>query len=93
MLVTITQFSRMALDANGSTIFMGKDRIACEARTTAGSFTALNSDAAFVRIATDTAIQIDVTGGATTSADELFMPGVEYIAVNGGETLAFIAVA
>ena len=91
MIVTITQFARLAVDANGNTMPVGADRIACEARTTAGAFTALNASARFIRLATDTAIQMDIAGGTTTTADELFMPGETYLAVKGGEVLTTIA--
>lgn len=90
MIVTISQFARMATDANGKPIFMGRDRIACEARTTAGTFGALQPEAKFVRVASDTSIHIDVTGGATSNQDDLFLPGAEYFAVNGGEELSII---
>lgn len=94
MLVTITQYARMAEDANGNCLYLGKDRIACEARTSAGAFTALDARTKFVRIATDTAIQMDIAGGSTTSQDELFPAGiVESFSVNGGETLTIATVA
>lgn len=87
MIVTITQFARPANDGNGNTLPLGADRIACEARTTAGAFAALNANTRIIRVATDTAMRLDIAGGATDTSDELFMPGVEYIAVKGGETL------
>lgn len=94
MLVTITEYARIAQDANGNPLYLGKDRIGCQARTSVGAFTALNADTSFVRIATDTAIQMDVAGGTTSSTDELFPAnGVEYLAVNGGETLTIATVA
>lgn len=94
MLVTITQYSRMALDANGNPIYLGDNRIACEARTAAGAFTALDAATRFIRLATDTSIQMDITGGETTSADELFPEGsVEHLPMNGGEVLNIIVAA
>lgn len=87
MIVTITQFSQLAKDGNGNVIPLGEIRTACEARTSAGAFTTLKSSTRFVRIATDTAIRLDIAGGTTDTADELFPPGVEYISVRGGETL------
>lgn len=92
MIVSITQFQRLARDGNGAVMPLGGDRIACEVRTAAGAFTALGGSTKLIRIATDTAIQMDIAGGATTSADELFPANsVEYIAVHGGETLTIAA--
>lgn len=94
MLVTITEFSRMARDDNGSPLYLGEGRIACQARTSAGAFTALNDATTFVRLATDTSVQLDIVGGTTNSADELFPAGsVEYLAVRGGEILTIAAVS
>ena len=93
MLVTITQFSRLARDDNGAALPLGEGRIACDVRTSDGDFSALDGSTRFVRIATDTPVQLDIAGGETDSADELFMPGVEYIAVRGGETLSIAEVA
>lgn len=88
MLVTLTQFRSLARDQDGEVLPLGRDRLACASRTSAGAFAALDSDCSFVRLATDTAIQLDIAGGAVTSADELFPANsVEYFAVNGGETL------
>lgn len=88
MLVTITQFSSLAYDVNGNPLPMGKTRTACEKRTAAGAFAPLASNTKFIRLATDTAIQMDVTGGTTDTSDELFPANSsEYVAVNGGETL------
>ena len=87
MIVTITQFAKLAYDGNGQLLRLGSDRIACEARTTVGAFAALNINTRFVRVATDTAMRLDIAGGTTDTQDELFMPGVEFIAVKGGETL------
>jgi hypothetical protein len=92
MLVTITEFSQLARDSNGNVLPLGEGRIACNVRTTVGAFPALSGDTELVRIATDTAVQMDIRGGATDSSDELFMPGVEFIAVTGGETLTIAAV-
>lgn len=94
MLVTITQFERQARDANGNLLYVGEGRIACEARTSAGSFTEFDTRTKFIRIATDTSIQMDIAGGATTSADELFPAGsIEYLGVKGGETFSIIVAA
>lgn len=94
MLVTITQFRELARDANGNVLLTaGHGRTVCEARTTAGAFAALGEGTRFIRIATDTAVQMDIAGGATTSADELFPAGtVELVAVQGGETLTIATI-
>jgi hypothetical protein len=89
MLVTITEFSRLAIDSNGAQLPLGAGRIACQAVIADGDANALTNGTRFVRVATDTAIQINIAGGSTTSSDELFPANsVEYIAVRGGETLA-----
>lgn len=94
MLVTITQFERMARDANGNPLYLGEGRLGCEARTSAGAFTALDARTKFVRLACDTTIQMDIAGGTTNSADELFPAGsTEYLAMRGGETLTIATVA
>ena len=90
MIVTITQFTTLAVDANGNTMPVGDNRIACEARTTAGSFTALSTAARFIRVATDTAIRMDIAGGTTDTSDEIILPGAEFFAVKGGETLSIL---
>ncbi len=92
MIVSITQFQRLARDGNGTMMPLGGDRIACETRTAAGAFAALGVGTRLIRIATDTAIQMDIAGGATTAADEFFPANsVEYLAVHGGETLTIAA--
>ena len=92
MIVTITQFASLAKDVQGNPMPLGDQRVACEARTTAGAFAVLATGTSFIRIATDTAIRLDIAGGTTDTSDELFPAGVEFISVNGGETLT-IAVA
>ena len=92
MLVTITEFSRMARDDNGNPLYLGEGRIGCQARTSAGAFSALNDATTFVRLATDTALQMDFAGGVTSSVDELIPAGsVEYLSVRGGETFTIAA--
>lgn len=94
MLVTITQFAEVAVDANGNTLPMGARRLACTTRTADGAFAALDTRCRFIRVATDTKIQMDIAGGATTSADELLIADtVEYFAVVGGEVLTIATVA
>ena len=90
MIVTITQFASLAKDESGNSLPLGDERSSCQARTTAGAFTALDLGTSFVRIATDTPIRMDIEGGTTDTADELFPAGVEFISVDGGEVLSFI---
>lgn len=92
MIVSITQFARLARDLNGSAMPLGSGRLACEVRTSAGAFVALGGGTRLIRIATDTAIQLDIAGGSTSAADELFPANsVEYVAVRGGEILTIAA--
>lgn len=92
MIVSISQFAALAQDQNGNTLPLGKQRLACQVRTSAGAFTALAGGCRFVRLATDTAIQLDIDGGTTSAADELFPANsVEYLAVDGGEVLTIAA--
>jgi hypothetical protein len=88
MLTTISEFARLAQDQNGNVLPLGLQRLACQTRTSAGAFSALQAATRFVRVATDTAIQMDIDGGTTNTADELFPSNsVEYLAVDGGEIL------
>lgn len=87
MLVTLTQFRKLALDSNGNICPMGSERINCMKRTSAGAFSALSPDCRFVRLATDTAIQLEIDGGGAPSNGELFNAGVEFLSVRGGETM------
>lgn len=84
MKVTITEYRDLASDGAGHAMPLGKNRIRVQSQAAAGAFSALNADTSFIRIATDTAITLDIDGGTT---DELFPVGVEYMAVNGGEVL------
>lgn len=87
MIASITQFTQLAKDGNGNVLPLGEGRIACEAKTAAGSFAALNARTRLIRVATDTALRMDILGGTTDTADELIPAGVEYFSVHGGETL------
>ena len=88
MRVTITEYKSLAVDAQGHVMPMGKQRLAVQSQTAVGAFAALNADTRFIRIATGTNITIDIDGSAT---DELFLAGVEFISVHGGETLTTAA--
>lgn len=87
MIVSITEFSTIATDSNGQAVPLGHGRTACNVRTVVGAFPALGRDTKIIRVATDTNIRMDITGGTTDTADELFLAGVEYLSVNGLEVL------
>lgn len=93
MLVTVTEFSRLARDGNSADVPLGAGRIGSQSRTSAGAFSALNGAARLIRVATDTAIQMDTAGGSTTVVDELLPANsVEYFWVRGNEVLTIIEV-
>lgn len=93
MKCSITQYRACAVDANGNPIPVGDARgiLGRQCLSAVGAFAALSAECRFIRLATDTAIQMDIQGGATTVADEVFPAGVEFIAVNGGETFTIAA--
>lgn len=87
MLLTITEYAKLATDENGNVLPMGKNKIASTGKTGAATH-ALNADTKFVRIATDTAVQIDMAGGETAGGSEYLLANtVEFFAVKGGTTL------
>lgn len=88
MRVTITEYKSLAVDANGHIMPLGKLRLAVQSQTAFGAFAALNADTRFIRIATDTAVTLDIDASAT---DELYMPGVEFMPTHGGEVLTTAA--
>lgn len=88
MKVSLTQYRRCAYDANGNPLPIGGDKITSQVITAAGAFTALDASCQFVRIATDTAIQVETTGGAAGANSELFPANsAEFFAVVPGSTL------
>lgn len=84
MLITITQFLRVARDENGAELPMGDGFKAGAERTSAGAFSALHGDTKLVRIATDTAVKL---GGLYSGHSPLLMPGESWFKVAGGDTL------
>ena len=86
MITTITQYDRLAKDADGNALPVGVARIGSEARTSVGAFAALDASAAFIRVASDTAVKI--TDG-TSGGNPMFVPAnvPEYFGVSGGEVL------
>lgn len=87
MKVQLTEYKRLAKIA-GDLVPVGADRIATQVVTAVGAFAALNVDTRIVRIATDTACQIDFTGGATGATSE-FLPAntVEFFQVPSAAVL------
>ncbi len=91
MIVSITEFATLAKDIAGQKLPLGQDRLACNVRVTNGKFPALHENCRFIRVATDTAILMDIEGGQLSGVDELFVAdSVEYIAVTGGEVLEIV---
>lgn len=89
MRVTITEYRNLAQSAEGDDLPLGGGRITVQSRTSNGAFSALSDLTRFIRIASDTAITLDIDGGTT---DELFLAGVEFMAVQGGEVLTVTSV-
>lgn len=88
MIVSLSEFATLAIDQNGSTLPLGKQRLVCQTRTSVGAFAALQAGTRFVRLATDTALYLDIDGGTTNTSDEWFPANsVEYLAVDGGEVM------
>lgn len=88
MKVSLTQYRRCAYDANGNPLPVGGDKITSQVITAAGAFAALADDCRFVRLATDTAIQVETTGGAAGANSELFPANsVEFFAVTPSSIL------
>lgn len=87
MLLTITEYAGLASDDNGNVLPMGRNKIASTGKTAAATH-ALDAQTRFVRIATDTAVQIDMSGGETAAGSEYLLAyTVEFFAVKGGITL------
>lgn len=87
MLLTITEYAGLAMDDRGNVLPMGRRKIASTGKTAAATH-ALNAQTTFVRIATDTAVQIDMAGGETGANSELLLAyTTEFFAVKGGTTL------
>lgn len=92
MIVSISSYSTLAKDNNGNLMPIGGERLGREVRTSAGNFAAIPAGAKFIRVATDTAIHIDVQGDAVTAGDE-FVPAnsTEFFSCNGGEVFKIAA--
>lgn len=87
MLLTITEYAGLATDDRGNVLPMGRRKIASTGKTAAATH-APSAQTTFVRIATDTAVQIDMAGGETAAGSE-YLPAntVEFFSVVGGVTL------
>lgn len=95
MLVTVTYFSHLIRDRNGHVVPVAPaaSRQGCVAATAAGDLPSpVPKAAAIARIATDTAVRMRIGGSSAAGASELFMPGVEFVEVIPGTTLAIEAV-
>lgn len=87
MLLVITEYAKLAQDENGNVLPMGKNKIASTGKTGAATH-ALNAETTFIRVATDTAVQIDMAGGETGAGSEYLLANTtEFFAVIGGSTL------
>lgn len=89
MIVTINQFSKLARDQQGNYVPLGAGVSGNQTLTAAGAATALNAGTKVVRIATDTAIKIDVFGAST----DAYMPAgtSEYFAAWGSQVITVTA--
>lgn len=87
MLLVITEYASLAMDANGNVLPMGSRRLASTGKTAAATHT-LAGGTTFVRIATDTAVQIAMDGSETGANSEYLLANTsEYFSVKGGSTL------
>lgn len=83
MIVVISQYSGLHRDDDGNVVPIPQDRIAGEARTTAGTFAALNTDARFIKVVTDTNIRFEKNGAVTANSDLILSEA--WFECNGGE--------
>lgn len=91
MKITITEYQRMAKDENGRDVPVGDNYLAHQTLTAVGAATALNAATRLIRLATDTAVTVDVAS-AGASSELLPANAVEYFKVSGGQVLTFAAV-
>lgn len=88
---TITQFKRLARDADGGPLPIADDYVAGQTMTAAGTSSAMSAGTKFVRIATDTAYLVNAYGAGTA----VLVPAgaVEYFPAEEGQTFALTALA
>jgi hypothetical protein len=89
MIVTLTQFDRLAADAAGNMLPLGSIGMGSQSRTSNGAFTALDVACNFLRVAGDTNITLtDATGRV------FYFPAnsPEYIGVGGGDVFTLAQV-
>ena len=86
--MTITEYDRLTRDGTNSVLPIGQAGMKSSKRTSNGTFPALDPSASFVRVATDTAIELTFNGTS------MFFPAqsVEYIGVSGGEVLTVVTI-
>ena len=89
MIATITQYRHLAVDHVGNILPIGGARIASEKRTSAGSFAALDSNARFIRVASDTGLEVTIGG----KSDFVPANSPEFFQVGGGEAVSVAVVA
>lgn len=88
--ITITQFQRLGVDANGDAIPIADGFVAGQTMTDAGTSNAMTDGARFVRIATDTSYYCNVYGTGT----QVLLPAgsIDFFPVRDGQTIAFTTV-
>lgn len=88
MIVTITQYANLAVDKAGTQLPIGGNALDSIKATAVGALTPLNGDARFVRICSDTKVEV-VIGGLShyVAADQ-----PEYHSVGGGQSVTLVAV-
>lgn len=95
MKVTITAYRAMLEDANGEAAPVAAGAITesggSQKLTAAGTAAALPDETKYIRVATDTAIHIKVSGaGAADTDPQMFANTVEYFGVSEGSTPSII---
>lgn len=90
MIVTLTQFDRLAKDEVGNTLPLGSIGMGSQSRTSNGAFTALDTSCNFLRVASDTNMTLTDAAGQV-----IYFPAnsPEYIGVSGGDVFTLASVA
>ncbi len=92
MKVVLTQYRQLPSDTDGNDLPVAGTKItAGELRTTDGSFAALVDECRIIRIATDTAIHVKLTGAGAANTDEM-MPAntVEFFGIAEGSVVSIL---
>lgn len=90
MKITITQYETIAEGSNGQDLPVGSGYCGTLTATALGAAAALEAGARLVRIATDTAVVVDVASPGV-SAELLPANSVEFFEVTGAQVLTFSA--